>query len=117
MLIPLNQRKSKMSVEPSVINVVSISLTLSSILIGAATFLLGFYISDRNRGVPKDQRNPFKYIVLSLIIPSYAIIAYSIIILIQTEVGTSFGMFAVFCSFISLIPVVAINAVILLNWN
>ena len=102
--------------EITTIDVVTISLTLSSILIGAASFLLGFYISDKNRGVPKEQLNPFKYLILSLIFPLYAIIAYSLV-LILAEITTSFGMFAVFCSVISLVPVIVINAIIVLNWK
>ncbi len=106
----------KMPAEMSAIDVVTISFALSSILIGAAIFLLGFYISDRNKGIPKEQRSPYKYLVLSLTIPCYFIIAYSLLLIIS-EATTSFGVFAVFCSAISLVPAIAISAIIITNWN
>jgi hypothetical protein len=96
--------------------VLSLGFTIGSILLGAATFILGFYLVERNRGVTSGQRKPFKYLLLSLIIPLFLVIPTSLVAVYSELSGTiiSFVALCIICFFI---PVFAVLAILHLTWS
>lgn len=100
----------------SISEITSLSLTLSSIFIGAASFILGFYLSERNRGIQHNALKPFRYLILSLIAPLFALSFYTIL-LTYSQWNSTFGLFSIFCIVLSLVPCIAILVLIIGNWH
>lgn len=100
----------------SVFDIISLGLTVSSILIGAATFLLGFYLTERNRGVPSARLRVFKYLIFSVIVPSFLIIVGAMCFILA-ESTDSINIFVVFCALVSLIPAFAITIALITAWE
>lgn len=96
----------------SAFDVISLALTVSSLLIGAATFLLGFYLSERERGVPKARLNPFKYLLISLVVPVFVIIVTALCVVIPDMSDSPIDFFLLLIVTISLIPAVAMSIII-----
>ena len=96
--------------------VLSLTFSIASILVGAATFLLGFYLVERNRGVTGKQLRQFKYMLLSLLIPLFVLIPFSIST-IYYDLTSSLLSFVIICSVVFFIPVLAIITILALSWR
>jgi len=100
----------------SAFDITSLGLTVSSILIGAATFVLGFYLTERARGLPSAKLKFLKYLVLSMVIPSYLIVS-GILSFLSFEVVDPTTMFLIICASASLVPSVAITIALAKSWG
>lgn len=100
----------------SAFEVLSLGFTVGSILLGAATFILGFYLAERNRGTTTDQRKPFRYLLLSLIIPLFLVIPLSLTI-VYSELSGTMVYFVAICIVSFFIPVSAVLAILCLTWR
>jgi len=105
-----------LSLDVTLYNSISLVLTVSSILIGASSFLLGFYLSEWKKGVPKEKLKPFKILLLSLLLPIFLLSASSISVAIPNFTHTSFEYFLMLTIFLSLIPPIAFTIVLLKYW-
>jgi hypothetical protein len=100
----------------SAIEILSLSFTIGSILISAATFILGFYLVERNRGAPSSQIQPFRLLALSLTVPLFLLVPISIA-LVSVELGTSLFVFTLLSAVCFFVPVFVILAILSLNWS
>ena len=100
--------------EVSVFESISTSLAVSSVMIGAASFLLGFYLAERNRGVPGQRLNVFRYLIMSLILPIFGIALFPAFAF--PLAGTE-EIFAVACCAILLLPTISILAIMVITWK
>jgi len=96
--------------------IASLALTVSSVLIGAGTFLLGFYLSERTGGTPSLDIRFLKYLVFSTILPS-CVISGSIFYFVLGEPMDSSVVFVIMCAILSLIPEVAILIALAKTWS
>jgi hypothetical protein len=100
----------------SAFEILSFTFTISSILLGAATFLLGFYLVERNRGALPKQLNPFKYLLICLVLPLFLIVPLSMF-MVYTELAIQVFTFVVICTVVFFIPVIAILSILALHWS
>lgn len=97
-------------------DVISLGLTISSILIGAASFLLGFYLTERGRGVPKARLAMFKYLLLSLIVPVFIIMISAVYFVIPELAESTISVFLFVSIIVSLVPAIALLVVVIKKW-
>ena len=99
----------------SALEVLTFAFSIASILVGAATFLLGFYLVERNRGVPNSRLRPFKYLLLSLLLPLFILVPVSIAVVFSEL--TTLLLFVVMCTVVFYIPVFSIILILGLTWS
>jgi hypothetical protein len=91
---------------------VSSSLAVSSVMIGSASFLLGFYLTERNRGVPSQRLNVFRYLITVLILPIFGVALFPAFAF--PLAGTE-DFFAVICCAVLLIPAISILLIMIIT--
>ena len=95
------------------LDLINVGLSVSSILSGAAAFLLGFYIVKWEEGKSAAALNRFKSLVFSLVIPSIIIGVFSIYLLIASMTADTQSVYLLVSTAATLIPPVAFLIIVL----
>ena len=99
----------------NIADIIELGVTCSSILVASASFLLGFYLSEKARGTPSNRLGLHKFIILSMAIPSILIVLPLIQVVLHAK--DAYWMLSTFFLIMSLIPPVVLVGVLIRSWD
>lgn len=99
----------------NIADIIELGVASYSILIAGATFLLGFYLSEKARGTPSNRLGLYKFTILSIVIPSVALILPIILIVLDTR--DPYWTLLVSFLIVLLVPPVALLGVLIKSWD
>jgi len=87
---------------------VSLTLTVSSFLIGTAAFVLGLYLTRFEKMAPKDKLMPYLYLIVSLVSPPVIAIATTCIITVCSCQPLWMKIYLLLILFTPIVPAIAV---------
>jgi hypothetical protein len=100
-------------VSMALIDFIQTSFSVESILLASEVFILGFYLTEWSRGASGKKLVSLIYLIISLLVPSLAIISLDLLLIVTSELEFWTRIQFSFISILLLIPNLAVASLML----